>query len=185
MKDAKIISLIDSTITNYFIVKDKEREEEERLRNEELNKVNNEKNIQFHSQSINAWYMSSLEKDKSILTLSAGGIGVMITLLTTIGIDDYLTFTLFCLSIVSFLVSIFFIISVFELNKKYLTAVLKGDDTSCFAIKTKDNIAIISFLIGILFAIAIGITVAIDKISSHTSISEKHKNTIILNKELS
>lgn len=180
MKEEEIINLVNNTITNYFDNKNKEEAELERSKNEELNKINTEKNIEFHSQSINAWYMTSLEKDKSILTISAGGIGVMITLLTTIGMNGYLTFSLFCLSILSFLISILLIINVFGLNKEYLTALLKEEDTSCFKIKTQDNIAIISFLFGIIFAIIIGLTVAFNKLN--TSENEKIKSEVILNK---
>ena len=176
MEEEKIINLVNNTITNYFDNKNKEEAELEKSKNEELSKINTEKNIEFHSQSINAWYMTSLEKDKSILTISAGGIGVMITLLTTIGISGYLTFSLFCLSILSFLISILLIINVFGLNKEYLTAVIGQEDTSCFKIEIKDKIAIVSLILGIIFAITIGLTVAFDKLN------EKVKSEVILNK---
>ncbi len=177
MKKKKIINLVNNSIKSYFDIKSEEETKLKKLQDVELSTINTKKNIEFHSQSVNAWYMSSLERDKSILTISSGGIGVMITLLTTTGINSYLTFSFFCLSIFFFLISILVIINVFGLNKKYITDVLSGDNVDDTKINFLDKIAIISFILGIIFTIIIGITVAVDKLNKH----EKVKSEIILN----
>ncbi len=172
MKEEEVENIVKNALNNYFQEKDVEKKKLEELEKKEKNKVIEAKHIEFHSQSINAWYMSSLEKDKSILTLSVAGIGFMITLLTTKEIDSYLIFTLFCLSILSFLISIIFIIYIFDLNKKYLTNVLHNKDNSCIKLKNKDLVAITSFFCGIIFSIILGITIAVGSINDN-----KLKNT--------
>ena len=52
------------------------------------NEIDEQKKIEFYAASVAAWYESSLEHDKSLLTLSAGGIGLLITLLTTVGLGS-------------------------------------------------------------------------------------------------
>lgn len=48
--------------------------------------IEQQKSVEFYAAGINAWYNTSLEHDKSIFSLSAGGIGLLITLLTTVGL---------------------------------------------------------------------------------------------------
>ena len=71
------------------------------------------KDIEFYSQSVNAWYLTALEKDKAIFVFSMAGIGFMIALLTAKVIDNYLTLVLLCLATVSFLISTITIIYIF------------------------------------------------------------------------
>lgn len=45
------------------------------------------KTVEYYSAAVTAWFNTALEHDKSILTLAAGGIGLLITLLTTVGLS--------------------------------------------------------------------------------------------------
>lgn len=58
--------------------------------NEERN--TQEKDIQFYAASVTAWFNTRLEHDKSLLALSAGGIGLLVTLLTTVGVKSIESF---------------------------------------------------------------------------------------------
>ena len=46
------------------------------------------KQIEYYASCVNAWFNTKLERDRSLLTLSAGGIGLLITLLTTVGLSS-------------------------------------------------------------------------------------------------
>lgn len=46
--------------------------------------IDDQKRVEYYAASVNAWFNTSLEHDKSLFTLSAGGIGLLITLLTTV-----------------------------------------------------------------------------------------------------
>jgi hypothetical protein len=48
---------------------------------------NNAKEVEYFAAIANAWVNTRVEHDKSLLTLSAGGIGLLITLLSTVGIE--------------------------------------------------------------------------------------------------
>lgn len=177
MEEEAVKDLVKNSIDNYFLEKEKVKQENEK-------KILEAKHIEFHSQSVNAWYMSALEKDKSILTLSVAGIGFLITLLMNEEINSYIIFILFCSSILSFLISIIFIIYIFELNKKYLTGILKNDNSNKIKIKTKDKIAVISFVFGILFSIIIGISVALSKLNDDKLKLENNNPSYKIEKKL-
>jgi hypothetical protein len=66
-----------------------ENKEEERL-----------KKVEYYAATVNAWYNSTLEHDKSLLTLSAGGIGILITILTAVGISYRYEIIFYFISIV-------------------------------------------------------------------------------------
>ena len=47
---------------------------------------NVQKEIALYSAVVQAWAGTRMEKDRSILNLSAAGIGLLVTLLTTVGV---------------------------------------------------------------------------------------------------
>lgn len=49
-----------------------------------LDAVNDAKQVEFYSQGVAAWFNSALEHDKSLLTLSVAGIGVLLALMQTV-----------------------------------------------------------------------------------------------------
>ncbi|PKF49010.1 hypothetical protein AT251_22010 [Enterovibrio nigricans] len=46
---------------------------------------NKEKEVEFYAATVGAWLNTKFELDKSLLTLSTGAIGLLVTLLTTVG----------------------------------------------------------------------------------------------------
>lgn len=60
------------------------------------------KDVEFYSASVTAWYNSAFEHDKSILTLSSGGIALLVTLLTTIGARSPESMVLYALAVIFF-----------------------------------------------------------------------------------
>lgn len=126
------------------------------------NEIEGQKNIEYYAASVAAWYESSLEHDKSLLTLSAGGIGLLITLLTTVGLDTAEALVLYAGAIISFVVSIISVLGVFRENKRYIEDVLAGKNQTTDPILSKlDGTAIWSFAIGVVFTAVIGISAAI------------------------
>ena len=82
--------------------------------------IDDQKKIEFYAASVSAWYVSSLEHDKSLLTLSAGGIGLLITLLTTVGLGTAEALVLYVGAISSFVVALISVLRVFRGNQKYI-----------------------------------------------------------------
>ena len=120
-----------------------------------------QKGIEYYSASVGAWYATALEHDKSLLVLSAGGIGLLITLLTTIGVSSVESFILYIFAIISFITCCFSVLTIFRFNKKYIENLLSGKTSARDPLlSTLDTVSLLSFGIGVLFAAIIGIAVA-------------------------
>ena len=117
-----------------------------------------EKKIHYYSAIINGWINTKFERDRSLLTLSTGGIGLLITLLTTVGVVSLYQKILYSVSLILFLVCVICVITIYGRNAKYLARVVKGDDTQDEILKCLDKLAFWSFLLAIIASCAIGIT---------------------------
>ncbi len=165
MQKEEIVNIANKAIADYFEEENARKKDIEEQEQKELDEVNKAKHIEFHSQSVNAWYMTALEKDKSIFIFSMAGIGFMISLLTAKVVDSYLILILLCFSVLFYLIATVTIIYIFGLNKKYLHHIMNGTDKSHIKLKNKDTIAIVSFFIGILFSIVVGLMIAFETIN--------------------
>lgn len=128
--------------------------------------IENQKRVEFYAASVTAWFNTSLEHDKSLLALSAGGIGLLLTLLTTVGLTSAEALVLYVCAIVSFVVALVTVLVVFRRNRNYIEDVLSGKATSNDPLLTKlDKTASWAFGIGALFTAVIGIAAAVNSYS--------------------
>lgn len=137
------------------------------------------KSIEFYASSVNAWFGTSLEHDKSVLTLSAGGIGLLITLLTTVGLSSAEALVLYIFAIFCFLVALISVLLVFRLNRIHIKQILAGEQTGEDPKLAKiDAVVLWSFCLGMLFATIIGISSAINSYSQQgEKMTKDTKNT--------
>jgi len=122
--------------------------------------------------------MTALEHDKSILTLSAGAIGLLITLLTTIGISTAQELILYIFAIICFIASLISILFIFKTNKVHLEEIINGiqkDNDPCLA--KLDLLAILSFGLGIIITAIIGISVAAQSLNTKDKSMTTKSNT--------
>lgn len=117
----------------------------------------------FYSALTDAWISTKLEKDKSLLAISAGAIGLLVTLLTTLEIPSLRLVYYFAIAFTFFLITIVAIILVFERNAKHLIDVIndKADDDKI--LKFLDRLIIVCFLVAVIFSVFIGTIYSIDK----------------------
>lgn len=126
-----------------------------------------QKQVEYYAATVNAWYATTLEHDKSLFVLAGGGIGIMISLLTTVGFDSYWILVLFAVAILAFLNCLAYLLRIFEGNRDYLEAIVAGPHQDADAnLRRWDKVAKNSFLVGVAFSTAVGLTVAALKISS-------------------
>jgi hypothetical protein len=126
-----------------------------------------QKRVEYYATSVNAWFNTSLEHDKSILTLAAGGIGLLITLLTTVGLSSAEALVLYVGAISSFLVALVSVLVVFRHNRTYIEQVLAEKVTGNDPVLAKaDSIALWAFGVGVVFTAVIGIATAIHSYTS-------------------
>jgi len=127
------------------------------------------KDIEFYSASVAAWYNSSLEHDKSLLTLSAGGIGLLISFGD--GLKSQWSFTLYVLAIISFIVSLISVLLIFQGNKNHIIKLFSGEDFDNPYLAWMDKIAMWSFALGVIFAAIIGVSTAYQQLSKEKAMS--------------
>jgi len=118
----------------------------------------NEKDTAFYSACVNAWISTKMEKDKSLLTLATGGVGLLVTLLTTIGTQSVTEVFLYGGAFAAFLVTIICTITVFGKNASHMESLIKNkDDGSDRYLNRLDRVIIWSFIIGLLFSMSLGV----------------------------
>ena len=85
------------------------------------------KEIAFYSATVQAWIATRMERDRALLSLSAGGIGLLVTLLTTLGASSSVQLWLYMAAATSFAGAIVFALLVFGRNSHYLRQIVKGE----------------------------------------------------------
>ena len=85
------------------------------------------KEISYYSNLVQAWISTKMEKDKSLLALSAGGIGLLVTLLTTSSLKENWIIFLYISAIVSFIIVLISTIIIFDKNAELLKNEIKDD----------------------------------------------------------
>lgn len=127
---------------------------------EDEERISQEKDIQFYSQHVAAWFTTRMEHDKSLLTLSAGGIGLLITLFSTVGVKSFEGLILYTCSIISFIICLFSILYIFNRNSSHIEDVLIENKPTDPILKVLDKIAFFSFFMGVITASILGFSIA-------------------------
>lgn len=119
--------------------------------------------IEFQSQSYASFYSTTMEKDKSILTLSVAGIGFLVTVLNISKAINYIHYTLFVVAAALFLVSIYCVLTIFEKNADFIIDLTQKRDVTLkeYKLKRLDLWAIRSFYLAILLSTLLGISTTI------------------------
>ena len=123
------------------------------------------KNIAHYSVLLSAWINAKMESDKSLMTLSSAGIGLLITILSTVGIKNHLDIYLFGGAFVGFLIAIFSLLKIYGLNSTYIENNIRGKSSDHLGLKQHDKITRWGFSVGFIFSILIGISSAVGSIS--------------------
>jgi len=148
-----------------------------------------QKEVAYYSALVNAWITTKMERDKLILTLASGGIALLVTLLSTIGIRNCLESILYFLAFVSFTTTIIVIIIILDHNSRYIEEIISTKKKTDPKLDRLDKFTMISFIFGILISIVIGGIAASNKLNDHlgeTKMSEEknEKNIPTPNKPL-
>lgn len=139
--------------------------------------ITQQKDIAYYTSSTEAWYNSSLERDKSLLNLSAGGIGLLITLLTAVGPSSAVVLILYIAALVSFVVTLIAVLTIFQHNKKYIEDIINQNATDNSRLAILDSFAFWAFLTGVIFTAIIGITAATDSLTLKEQLMRKEGNS--------
>lgn len=138
-------------------------EESEDQKKERLRKELEGKNIQHYTVLATAWIGTKMEHDKTIITISAGAIGLLVTILTAKGIEAIWHIWLFLLAFIGYTIAIFVSIIIFQKNSVRIEEELRQEDGHEYKLKRLDKVARWSFILATVAFIAIGICSAISK----------------------
>lgn len=108
------------------------------------------KNIANYTVLLEYFIVSRLEKDKLLITLSSGGIGLLVALLSLTKATIPCFFILVTLSFVSFAVCISSSLFIFHINAEHITNEIKGtmDNEIRNKMKRYDKLSAFSFVFG-------------------------------------
>lgn len=123
--------------------------------------MNQMKEVEFYAANLNAWFNTRFEHDKSLLALSAGAVGLLITLISTVGVRSIETLILYILALACFVVCLGALLWIFRRNAKHLEDVVRETAINDQLLNILDRTAVASFMFGVILSSIIGISTAI------------------------
>jgi len=134
------------------------------------------KEAEFYSQSVAAWFSSRLEHDKSLLTLSTAGVGVLVTMVQS-AIDSISSLLLYIFAILSFVISLVSVLFIFKMNTTHIEGVINKIERENRLLLILDSVASFSFFLGMLLSAILGMAVAISTLhDKEAKMAEKNQN---------
>jgi len=121
------------------------------------------KAVEFYAAGMNAWFTTALEFDKSMFTLSGGGIALLVSLQSSVTTLPF--FILFILAIICFIVTTGLLLAVFQKNKPYIMRVAQGEHSDGSLLDALDTASKIFFGLAVLLTVVLGIAIAMQKIN--------------------
>ena len=117
--------------------------------------LSKELKVAHYAASVQAWFVTKIEKDKSLLTLASAGVGLLVSFGAVSNTEKILSI----FSSLFFIITIFCCIAVFEINAKLIESVIqkKNVKESGRTAKIIDFVLVCSFLLGVVFFALLGI----------------------------
>lgn len=125
------------------------------------------KEIEFYAANLGAWFDTRMEHDKSLLTLSAGGIGLLVTLMSTVGVRSVEGLVLYIAALVAFLICLVSIVWIFKKNSTHPEAVNRSDAVSDPVLRLLDGVAVGGGIAGVFLSSSLGISAAVAAFNSN------------------
>lgn len=120
------------------------------------------KEVEFYAAQVTAWLNTRFEHDKSLLTLSAGGIGLLITVALATGFKSVAALAIYCAALFSFVACLACVLWIFRRNAVHLENVVRGSGEDDTLLSLLDKIAVAAFMCGVLLSSMLGVSAAVD-----------------------
>lgn len=115
------------------------------------------KNIAHYSILLGAWIQTRMQRDKTLVTLSSAGVGLLVTLLTTVEISEQWIIYLFGGAFSGFGLTIWSSLQIYQRNSKHIEDSIRGSSKDDSRLEKYDKLSIRAFYVGAIFTISIGI----------------------------
>lgn len=110
------------------------------------------KNVAHYSVMLAAWMQTKMEHDKTLVTLSFGGIALLVTVINLTGLRSIWSIVLFAGAFGGFLVTIGCALVIYERNAAHIESEIRGEHKD-FKLDLLDKLLKFSFLFGAVCAI--------------------------------
>lgn len=145
---------------------------------EHKRQMDDKKEVEFYAQAVSAWFLTSLELDKSYLTISVAALGFWITLITTLkaGLFVSIFSVLFCVaSLVAFATTCVVVLKIFHCNRQLILEIIHSEPGGNPAptnakIKNLDGLARWSFGTGVAMLVLFGVITADRTLGDRSSV---------------
>jgi hypothetical protein len=128
------------------------------LRQQMADEIVKAKSVEYYAASVNAWFNTSLEFDKSMFALSGGGIALLVSLLSNV--KTLPLFLLFIAAIACFIVTTGLLLAVFQKNKPYAMRLAQNEHADSSLLDALDMAAKIFFGLAVLLTVILGVAIA-------------------------
>lgn len=129
-----------------------------------------QKVVAYYSAAVNAWITTRMEFDRTLVTLSTGGLGLFLTLATTVGVQSSTEIIFYIIGTVGFVTAIGCGLVIFQLNADVsANAITSKDEEDNPTLASLDKVLKVSFFIGALAAIVAGSSAAYASYIQHKS----------------
>jgi len=153
--------------------------EEQKKKNSEQNEYEEEKRA-FRSAMLTFWLTTQIERDKHLLSLSAGAIGLLVTLMMTVGVKSVFQASIYGISILLFLVCIGAVVFILGRNATYIEGLLLKNKPSDRVLTFLDRTASTSFILGVVCVLLIGGTAMVENLTKlkETNMAKEKSNKV-------
>jgi hypothetical protein len=145
----------------------------------EVDSQESQKEVAFYSAMVTAWVGTRMEKDKTLLTRAIGGIGLLVTLLTTVGPSSGTELWLYAVAGLSFGLAAVTAICVFDRNSDHLFDVIRNKKTGeDERLQVLDQIVFFSFVTGVVLTGAIALSAGSSRMHRKAaSVTQENRET--------
>jgi hypothetical protein len=127
----------------------------------------------FYTSTLNTWYTIRLERDKQLLTLSVTALGVLITLLRTVGVSRSNQAIFFAIAGFCFCFTIIFILFSLDQSSTYLKKILTNSPADEKMLIILDRLSNTCFVFAMLAVLAIGADSILSDLHKEKSMSQE------------
>lgn len=138
------------------------------------------KNVAFYSNLLSAWIQTKMERDKTLITLSSAAIALLVTILTTVGINQIYALLLCVAAFLCFGLCIGTSLHIYQLNSIHLENEL-GSEIKDIKLEKFDKFSYVSFLFGVFFLCSFGVSSANLSFLKTESLKLNNQNNIKIN----
>lgn len=138
------------------------------------------KNIAHYSVLLQAWVDTRMERDRTIVALSAAGVALVVTILTTIGPKHAWEMGFYGGAVAGFVLAIAVSLFIFHRNSAHIEEAIRGSSKNDPLLEKFDSIHTVAFLAGVILLAIVGVASAFHTLNEESSMNDKTKTSSML-----